>query len=69
MAIVKKSFDKQAEDGFVRQVMQKLNVNEEQASHLVWSSWRKFRLILAQDGKLRSILRDYLDFYDGRKKW
>lgn len=67
MAEIEKNLNLGVEDGFVRLVMRKYNLTEHQAVHLVWSSWRKFRLILAKDRKLREKIADYLDLDFNRR--
>ena len=46
---------------FIAKIKAKFNLNQSQAEHLAFSSWRKFKLILAKDRELREKLRDLLD--------
>ena len=46
---------------FITKIKVRFNLNRDQAEHLAFSSWRKFKLILAKDRKLREKLRDLLD--------
>ena len=46
---------------FVEKIKDRFNLNHHQAEFLAFSSWRKFKLILAEDRKLREKLRDLLD--------
>lgn len=46
---------------FVEKIKDRFNLNHHQAEFLAFSSWRKFKLILAKDRKLREKLRDLLD--------
>ena len=46
---------------FIAKIKARFNLNQSQAEHLAFSSWRKFKLILAKDRKLREKLRDLLD--------
>ena len=50
-----------APQNFIRKIKVRFNLNRHQAEHLAVSSWRKFKLILAKDRKLREKLRDLLD--------
>ena len=45
---------------FIEKIKAKFNLNRHQAEHLAFSSWRKFKLILAKDGETRERLRDIL---------
>ena len=46
---------------FISKIKVRFNLNQSQAEHLAFSSWRKFKLILAKDRKLREKLRGLLD--------
>lgn len=46
---------------FIAKIKDRFNLNHHQAEFLAFSSWRKFKLILAKDRKLREKLRDLLD--------
>ena len=46
---------------FIAKIKARFNLNQSQAEHLAFSSWRKFKLILAKDRKLREKLRGLLD--------
>ena len=46
---------------FITKIKVRFNLNQHQAEHLAFSSWRKFKLILAKDRELREKLRDLLD--------
>lgn len=46
---------------FIWKIKARFNLNWHQAEHLAFSSWRKFKLILAKDRELREKLRDLLD--------
>ena len=46
---------------FIEKIKVRFNLNHHQAEFLAFSSWRKFKLILAKDRKLREKLRDLLD--------
>ena len=46
---------------FITKIKARFNLNRHQAEHLAVSSWRKFKLILAKDRKLREKLKDLLD--------
>ena len=46
---------------FIAKIKVRFNLNHHQAEFLAFSSWRKFKLILAKDRKLREKLRDLLD--------
>ena len=46
---------------FIDKIKVRFNLNRNQAEHLAFSSWRKFKLILLKDRKLRENLRDLLD--------
>lgn len=46
---------------FITKIKVRFNLNQHQAEHLAFSSWRKFKLILAKDRKLREKLRGLLD--------
>lgn len=45
---------------FIAKIKAKFNLNQHQAEHLAFSSWRKFKLILAKDRKTRERLREIL---------
>ena len=45
---------------FIEKIMDAFNLNRHQAEHLAFSSWRKFKLILAKDREARERLRDIL---------
>ena len=46
---------------FITKIKVRFKLNQHQAEHLAFSSWRKFKLILAKDRKLREKLRGLLD--------
>ena len=46
---------------FITKIKVRFNLNQHQAEFLAFSRWRKFKLILAKDRKLREKLRDLLD--------
>ena len=46
---------------FIEKIKARFNLNRHQAEFLAFSSWRKFKLILAKDRKLREKLRGLLD--------
>ena len=46
---------------FITKIKARFNLNQHQAEYLAFSSWRKFKLILAKDRKLREKLRDLLN--------
>ena len=46
---------------FIEKIKVRFNLNHHQAEFLAFSSWRKFKLILAKDRKLREKLRGLLD--------
>lgn len=46
---------------FIHKIKVRFNLNHHQAEFLAFSSWRKFKLILLKDRKLREKLRDLLD--------
>ena len=46
---------------FIAKIKARFNLNQSQAEHLAFSSWRKFKLILLKDRELREKLRDLLD--------
>lgn len=46
---------------FIVKIKARFNLNQRQAEFLAFSSWRKFKMILAKDKKLREKLRDLLD--------
>ena len=46
---------------FIEKIKARFNLNRDQAEHLAFSSWRKFKLILAKDRELREKLKDLLD--------
>ena len=46
---------------FITKIKVRFNLNQHQAEFLAFSSWRKFKLILAKDRKLREKLRGLLD--------
>ena len=45
---------------FIEKIKGRFNLNRHQAEHLAFSSWRKFKLILAKDRETRERLRDIL---------
>ena len=45
---------------FIEKIKARFNLNRDQAEHLAFSSWRKFKLILAKDRETREKLRDIL---------
>ena len=45
---------------FIEKIKDRFNLNRDQAEHLAFSSWRKFKLILAKDRETRERLRDIL---------
>ena len=45
---------------FITKSKARFNLNQSQAEHLAFSSWRKFKLILAKDRETRERLRDIL---------
>ena len=45
---------------FIEKIMVAFNLNRHQAEHLAFSSWRKFKLILAKDRETREKLREIL---------
>lgn len=45
---------------FITKIKARFNLNQHQAVHLAFSSWRKFKLILAKDRETRERLRDIL---------
>ena len=45
---------------FITKIKARFNLNHHQAEHLAFSSWRKFKLILAKDRETRERLRDIL---------
>ena len=46
---------------FITKIKVRFNLNHHQAEFLAFSSWRKFKLILAKDRELREKLRDLLN--------
>ena len=46
---------------FIGKTKARFNLNRHQAEHIAVSSWRKFKLILAKDRKLREKLKGLLD--------
>lgn len=46
---------------FIAKIKARFNLKQHQAEFLAFSSWRKFKMILAKDKKLREKLRDLLD--------
>lgn len=46
---------------FIAKIKVRFNLNHHQAEFLAFSSWRKFKLILLKDRKLREKLRGLLD--------
>ena len=46
---------------FITKIKVRFNLNQHQAEVLAFSSWRKFKLILAKDRKRREKLRGLLD--------
>ena len=45
---------------FITKIKARFNLNQSQAEFLAFSSWRKFKLILAKDKETRERLRDIL---------
>ena len=45
---------------FITKIKVRFNLNQHQAEFLAFSSWRKFKLILAKDRETRERLRDIL---------
>ena len=45
---------------FVVEVAKRFNLNVTQAEALIFTSWRKFKLILAKDRELRQKLKGFL---------
>ena len=45
---------------FKIEVAKRFNINEMQADALIFSAWRKFKLILAKDRELREKLKGFL---------
>ena len=45
---------------FIEKIKARFNLSRDQAEHLAFSSWRKFKLILAKDRETRERLRDIL---------
>ena len=45
---------------FIEKIKARFNLNRHQAEYLAFSSWRKFKLILAKDRETRERLRDIL---------
>ena len=41
---------------FIEKIKARFNLNRDQAEHLAFSSWRKFKLILAKDREAREKL-------------
>ena len=52
---------------FIEKIMVAFNLNRHQAEHLAFSSWRKFKLILAKDRETRERLREILSDIDKGK--
>ena len=52
---------------FIAKIKARFNLNQSQAEHLAFSSWRKFKLILAKDRETRERLRDILSEINKRK--
>ena len=52
---------------FITKIKARFNLNQSQAEHLAFSSWRKFKLILAKDRETRERLRDILSEIDKGK--
>lgn len=50
-----------APQDFKAKVKKRFNLGDEQADFLIFSSWRKFKLILAKDSELRKKLRLHLE--------
>ena len=46
---------------FIEKIKARFNLSRDQAEHLAFSSWRKFKLILAKDRETREKLRGLLD--------
>lgn len=52
---------------FIGKIKARFNLNQHQAEHLAFSSWRKFKLILAKDREAREKLREILSEIDKGK--
>ena len=52
---------------FITKIKARFNLNQHQAEHLAFSSWRKFKLILAKDRETREKLREILSEIDKGK--
>ena len=52
---------------FIEKIKGRFNLNRHQAEHLAFSSWRKFKLILAKDRETREKLREILNEIDKGK--
>ena len=52
---------------FIAKIKARFNLNQSQAEHLAFSSWRKFKLILAKDREVREKLREILSEIDKGK--
>ena len=52
---------------FIGKIKARFNLNQSQAEHLAFSSWRKFKLILAKDRETREKLREILSDIDKGK--
>ena len=52
---------------FITKIKARFNLKQHQAEHLAFSSWRKFKLILAKDREAREKLREILSEIDTGK--
>ena len=52
---------------FIAKIKARFNLNQHQAEFLAFSSWRKFKLILAKDREAREKLREILSEIDKGK--
>lgn len=52
---------------FIEKIKARFNLNRHQAEYLAFSSWRKFKLILAKDRETREKLREILSEIDTGK--
>ena len=52
---------------FIGKIKARFNLNRHQAEFLAFSSWRKFKLILAKDRETREKLREILSEIDKGK--
>lgn len=53
---------------FITKIKARFNLNQHQAEHLAFSSWRKFKLILAKDRETRERLKDILSEINREKR-